>query len=125
MSINAGKRDRVRETIGRLCLAAASVISLILQAPTNAQVPGMPSPCQTCAATGCVNPCQPPVQGVDCLMGTGCGEPRWNSWGPIPWQAFGQGEYAGPARLPHVPEYRLRVDDQIEFVYRLKRKSIR
>jgi polysaccharide biosynthesis/export protein len=72
----------------------------------------------------CVNSCQPSIQGIDCLMGTGCGEPRWNAWGPIPWQAFGQGEYAGPARLPHVPEYRVRVDDQIEFVYRLKRDEV-
>lgn len=37
----------------------------------------------------------------------------------IPWESLGQGEYIGPARLPHVPEYRLRVDDVVEFVYRL------
>jgi len=88
---------------------------------------GMPTvasaPCQTCAP-GCVNPCQPPVQGVDCLQGTGCGEVQWKAWGPIPWQAFGQGEYAGVARSPHVPEYRIRVDDEIEFVYRLKRDEV-
>jgi polysaccharide export outer membrane protein len=57
-------------------------------------------------------------------MGNGCGEPHWNAWGPIPWQAFGQGEYVGPARLPHVQEYRIRVDDLIEFVYRLKRDEV-
>ena len=57
-------------------------------------------------------------------MGHGCGEPHWKAWGPIPWQAFGQGEYAGPARSPHVPEYRVRVDDQIEFVFRLKRDEV-
>jgi len=32
---------------------------------------------------------------------------------------FAQGEYVGPHRLPHVPEYRLRVDDQVNFIYRL------
>ncbi|MBM4001206.1 MAG: sugar ABC transporter substrate-binding protein [Planctomycetes bacterium] len=36
----------------------------------------------------------------------------------IPFQAFLQGEYIGPHRLSHVPEYRLRVGDQIEFVFR-------
>ncbi|HWA97494.1 MAG TPA: polysaccharide biosynthesis/export family protein [Pirellulales bacterium] len=49
--------------------------------------------------------------------------------GPIPWQAmqpsnfqpFAQGEYVGHARLEHVPEYRLRVDDQIEFIFRITR----
>ena len=72
----------------------------------------------------CNGPCQPPIQGVDCLNGTGCGEPHWNSWGPIPWQAFAQGEYVGPSRLPHIPEYRLRPDDQVEFIFRLKRAEL-
>jgi polysaccharide export outer membrane protein len=65
--------------------------------------------------------CERPVEGVDCLSGDGCGEPRWGQLGPIPWQALSQGEYIGPARSPHVPDYRLRVDDEIEFVYVLAR----
>ncbi len=36
---------------------------------------------------------------------------------PFAWDALAQGEYIGPARVPHVPEYRLRVDDEIEFIY--------
>jgi polysaccharide biosynthesis/export protein len=57
-------------------------------------------------------------------MGAECGEPHWDAWAPIPWQAFGHGEYIGPPRFPHVPEYRLRVDDEIDFVYRLKRDDV-
>jgi polysaccharide export outer membrane protein len=57
-------------------------------------------------------------------MGDGCGEPHWNAWGPIPWQAFAQGEYVGPARLQHVPEYHIRVDDEIEFTYVLTREEL-
>src|SRR5687768_8400871 len=72
----------------------------------------------------CAGACNPPISGVDCLMGNGCREPRWNAWGPIPWQAFAQGEYVGPARLSHVPEYHLRVDDEIEFIYRLTREEL-
>jgi polysaccharide export outer membrane protein len=34
---------------------------------------------------------------------------------------FSQGEYIGPYRDVHVPEYRLRVDDSLEFIYRLTR----
>ena len=34
---------------------------------------------------------------------------------------FAHGEYIGPHRLRHVGQYRLRVDDQLEFVYRLTR----
>jgi polysaccharide export outer membrane protein len=41
----------------------------------------------------------------------------WAGMRPIPWEAFAQGEYIGPARTAHVPEYRLRVDDQMDFVY--------
>ena len=36
---------------------------------------------------------------------------------------YGQGEYVGRARLEHVPSYRLRVDDELEFVYRLTREE--
>ena len=41
---------------------------------------------------------------------------------PLCWEIFAQGEYIGPARLAHVPEYTLRVDDQIGFVFRLNGK---
>lgn len=65
------------------------------------------------------------MQGVQCDEGCnlGCGETKWNAWQPIPWQAFAQGEYVGPHRTQHVPEYRLRVDDQLQFVYRLTREE--
>ncbi len=39
------------------------------------------------------------------------------------WQAYAQGEYVGHARLAHVPEYRLRVDDQLDMTYRLTREE--
>ncbi len=50
------------------------------------------------------------------------GEPRWKNADMIPWEAFGYGEYIGPHRHPHVSEYRLRVDDSLEFVYILTRE---
>jgi len=36
---------------------------------------------------------------------------------------YGHGEYVGPARAKHVPEYRLRAADQLEFIYRLTREE--
>ncbi len=39
-------------------------------------------------------------------------------------QQWAQGEYVGRARLPHVPTYRLRVDDSLEFTYRVDRDRI-
>jgi polysaccharide export outer membrane protein len=62
------------------------------------------------------------LKGVDCQPG--CGEPDWHDQRMIPWQAFGQGEYVGPARCEHVPTYRLRVDDVIDCIYRLTREEL-
>ena len=72
------------------------------------------------------------IHGIDCTAGSCCpsgpggpsGEAHWNQAGPIDWQYFAQGEYIGPARLRHVPSYRLRVDDQLELVYRVTRDEI-
>ncbi len=77
---------------------------------------------QLCQALG---PAAPhPIDGVDSISGVcqpGCGEAHWDARAPIPWQVFAQGEYIGPHRSAHTPEYRLRVDDQLEFIYRLTR----
>jgi polysaccharide export outer membrane protein len=64
------------------------------------------------------------ICGVDCWecggRGRGCG---WEAARLIDWQAYAQGEYVGHARLAHVPEYRLRVDDQLDMTYRLTREE--
>jgi polysaccharide export outer membrane protein len=64
-------------------------------------------------AIDCVNHCPPGYQAT------------WDALGPV-WgfQQWAQGEYVGRARLPHVPTYRLRVDDQMDFVYRVTRDKI-
>ncbi|MDG2012237.1 MAG: polysaccharide biosynthesis/export family protein, partial [Pirellulaceae bacterium] len=64
-------------------------------------------------------------QGVNgCTCRSKLCEPTWHSdTRTIPWEAFAYGEYIGPHRTPHVPVYRLRVDDQIEFVYRITREQ--
>jgi polysaccharide export outer membrane protein len=62
-----------------------------------------------------------------CLAGVACdgcspgAEADWAARRPIPWEMLAQGEYVGPFRDVHVPQYRLRVGDQLEFVYRLTR----
>jgi polysaccharide export outer membrane protein len=72
---------------------------------------------------GGLSPAAPHViQGVDCVDGC-CGERGWGAARPLDWQPFAQGEYVGHARLPHVAEYRIRVDDVLEFVFRLTREE--
>ena len=50
---------------------------------------------------------------------------RWEDARLIAWQAYAQGEYVGHARTAHVPEYRLRVDDQLDMLYRITRDETR
>ena len=62
--------------------------------------------------------------GVDQYSVAGDGvEPTWRESRDIPWENYSYGEYIGPARTPHVPTYRLRVDDQIEFVFQISRDN--
>ncbi|HLA85402.1 MAG TPA: polysaccharide biosynthesis/export family protein [Thermoguttaceae bacterium] len=83
---------------------------------------------------GCNNGCgsgtfRVGVNGLTC-PGSGCRpgahgpEPcGWEAARLIDWQHYAQGEYCGPARTRHVDEYRLRVDDELDLVYRLTREE--
>ncbi len=72
-----------------------------------------------CQALGPASPwC---VWGIDSVAAGGCGELNWQQARAYYWQAYAQGEYVGHFRTQHVGEYRLRVDDQLEVVYRLTR----
>jgi polysaccharide biosynthesis/export protein len=61
--------------------------------------------------------------GVECGGGCDGRELGWESARLIQWQRYAQGEYVGPARASHVSEYRLRVDDELDLVYRLTREE--
>jgi polysaccharide export outer membrane protein len=82
-------------------------------------IPETKSPVTLCQALGPAAPYN--ICGVD------GGEPNprhcWESARAIAWQAYAQGEYVGHERLAHVPEYRIRVDDQLDFIYRLTREE--
>ncbi len=60
------------------------------------------------------------------LVASACALPRRgvSEESAISWQVFAQGEYVGPAREAHVPEYQLRVDDELEFGYHLTREAL-
>ena len=52
-------------------------------------------------------------------------ELNWSDEHMIPWEAFAYGEYIGPHRTPHVPTYRIRVNDELAFIYQLTREQSR
>ncbi len=67
-----------------------------------------------------------PTPAIDCTRTCprGC-ETNWNALSSeVAFQEWAQGEYVGRARLPHVPTYRLRVDDSLEFVFRVDRNRL-
>ena len=73
-----------------------------------------------CQGLGPAAPCD--ICGVDCST-CNCRRRGWEAARAIDWQAYAQGEYVGHERLAHVPEYRLRVDDQLDMTYRLTREE--
>lgn len=83
-------------------LLAAGVLHVHLCPAAGPPAPGAPQ-AATCA------PCLP----RECV--------GWECARSIAWQAFAQGEYVAHFRCPHVPEYRLRVDDQLDMIYRVTR----
>lgn len=64
-----------------------------------------------------------PIAGLDSAAAR-CGELDWQAAGPINWQKYAQGEYVGHERLAHVPEYRLRVGDELDVVFRMSRDEL-
>jgi polysaccharide export outer membrane protein len=64
------------------------------------------------------------IRGVNQSSPTNRREKHWRNSQPVPWEYLAYGEYIGPFRTPHVSEYRLRVDDTLEFVYLLTREKM-
>lgn len=82
-----------------------------------------PCPCAGGPAPQGLGPAAPcPIYAVDCSnCAAGCC--GWEQARAIAWQAYAQGEYVGHERTAHVPEYRLRVDDQLDMIYRVTREE--
>ncbi|WP_460165072.1 polysaccharide biosynthesis/export family protein [Thermostilla marina] len=78
--------------------------------------------CNTCGrATNPASPCARCA--VDCSVCDWTRRGGWERARVIAWEKYAQGEYVGEARTAHVDEYRLRVDDQLELIYRLTREE--
>lgn len=51
-------------------------------------------------------------------------EARWRDMYPAAFAAYGPGEYAGPARMAHLSEYRLRPGDLLRVIYLITRRQL-
>jgi polysaccharide export outer membrane protein len=122
------RRRRVLLPAGLLVAAIAIACTSALRERTEAIPPAPAQPVkvvkwqeiQLCQALGPAAPHA--IWGVDSTAACGQGELTWKARGQVDWQSFAQGEYVGHARTAHVPEYRIRVDDKISFVFRLTRE---
>ena len=61
--------------------------------------------------------CQPCTVGIDCADNCGGARQSWKDLHQYPFQPLAHGEFMGPIRLPSTMDYRLRVGDQLSFVF--------
>jgi len=118
---------RLRGTV--VALASVLLVGAVTAIVTGGDPTLQPIPAGSSLVVPCqgLGPAAPyPIRGVDCAAGCGCGRDcRWEDARFIAWQAYAQGEYVGHARTEHVAEYRLRVDDQLDMLYRITRDELR
>jgi polysaccharide export outer membrane protein len=134
--IAASQRARIASAAAALATIAALAVFLSLgtchegvdmpnTAGHPAEQPRIDRLVQPCQMVSAAAPYLTPA--IDCNNNP-CVRDRacdWNQLGPVPeFQEWAQGEYVGRARLAHVPEYRLRVDDTLDFVFRVTRNEI-
>ncbi len=86
-----------------------------------------------CGLSGCNLPsqpqvaaglCQPCTVGIDCADNTPGHRQDWRDLHRYNFQPLAHGEYLGPIRLPATTDYRVRVGDQLRFVYILSREVL-
>ena len=65
--------------------------------------------------------CQPCTVAIDCADNCGGERQSWHDLHRYDLQPLAQGEYLGPIRLPSTLSYRIRVGDELRFVYVLSR----
>lgn len=108
------RRSPGRRTFGFTAgLAAAIVLLASVAGPARAQGPPL------CAGDGRGQPC---MQAVDSRTCSGA-EARWQDMKPMDFQPYAQGEYAGPPRLAHLAQYRLRPGDEVQLIYLITRRQ--
>jgi len=61
--------------------------------------------------------CQPCTVAIDCADNCGGARQTWKDLHQYPFQPLAHGEFIGPIRLPSTMDYRLRVGDQLSFVF--------
>lgn len=107
---------------------AHQVMAVSVGAPQPLEFPDWPTQhaCGQCGQSHVGVECgafaRQPIGAVDSAEQGGA-EQRWLDVRVSNFDTYGQGEYAGPARLAHLAEYRLRPDDLVRFTYVVSRRK--
>ncbi|MEL7336517.1 MAG: polysaccharide biosynthesis/export family protein, partial [Planctomycetota bacterium] len=94
--------------------------------PTNPSIGFQQNDCSCLIRPGgypCVGGCKTCMRGVDCRCGPCGGEAQWSDMRPMNFGAYAHGGYAGPSRLPHLSQYRLRPGDSLQMFYLITRRQ--
>jgi len=70
----------------------------------------------------CTGACKPCLRSVDCAASCGP-EQTWEDMKPSDFDSYAHGGYAGPARLAHLSQYRLRPRDQLQIIFLITRRQ--
>lgn len=105
-----------------------------LRQPADGTVPGVIlGDVNRCGLAGCNLPaqpqvtpglCQPCTVGIDCADNTAAHRQDWRDLHRYNFQPLAHGEHLGPVRLPSTIDYRIRIGDQLRFVYILSREVL-
>ncbi|WP_231615297.1 polysaccharide biosynthesis/export family protein [Novipirellula artificiosorum] len=104
------------------------LIFIAMAVCTSVIVSARPSAAQECQCRNvpggypCPSGCEKCSVGVDCSDSCGA-ELRWENMRPLPFGLYGPGGYAGPSRLAHLGEYRLRPGDEVQVFYLITRSQ--
>lgn len=100
------------------CGNAGGVCAQCARTDIPAPVQVAPGPQPIGLTSGC---CQPCITGIDCAD-SGGRELRWNEARSLNFQPLQHGEFVGPIRIPATIQYRVRIGDEISFVYYMARQ---
>ncbi|MEO1525373.1 MAG: polysaccharide biosynthesis/export family protein [Planctomycetota bacterium] len=124
--MNLTARIRLASVVILASTMAFAVTATAQQPHLTAPAPVIESECGCQNVPGgfpCRGGCQNCMMAVDCA-GTCGAESRWLDMCPSQsFGAYGQGGYAGPARLAHLSTYRLRPGDQLQVIYLITRRQ--
>ena len=108
------------DAVAEAAQAPDTLLQPVAATRVTRKAPARSARIRLCQALGPAAPCD--ICAVDCSRCDCRRRGGWENARVLAWQAYAQGEYVGHDRIRHLPEYRLRVDDELDMVFRITRE---